>query len=56
MFAGVGDGNAALGESWEAVRFHRMRREGDVSLLKVMVKSLAHGAYGSAHHAHTLHS
>lgn len=49
-------GNAALGESWEAVGFRRMGREDDVSLLKAMVESLAHGVYGSAHHAHTLHN
>lgn len=44
MFAGEGDGNAALGESWEAVGFHPTGREGDVSLLKAVVKSSVHGA------------
>lgn len=39
MFAGEGDGNAALGESWEAVGFHQTGRESDVSLLKAVVKS-----------------
>lgn len=44
MFAGEGDGDAALGKSWEAVGFHWTGREGDVSLMKAAVKSSVHGA------------